>query len=82
MIDTNLDWIKTYSIKELEILEKKNYRTIKKSHRYIPIMVENWLTTNSFRRWVTKKPYSIKYIRYSDLKDRFENNHDKKLTFL
>jgi hypothetical protein len=78
----DLDWIKTYSLSELMKMDHKHNQTIQKSFRYIPILVENWLTNYNYRNWKTQKPYTVKYIKYDDLKKRFESNHDKKLSFL
>lgn len=66
----NLDWIKAYKIVELEKLENLNFRTIKsRKHRYIPIIIENWLTRAWFKMGNKSKPYSIMYIRVKDIND-------------
>lgn len=63
-------------------MDHKHNQTIQKSFRYIPILVENWLTKYNYREWKTTKPYTVKYIRLDELKEYMKKEHDKKLTFM
>lgn len=69
-----MEWIKTYTIKELEKKENLNYRTIKKrTGEYIPVFVENWPSSIRYKKGKQELPYMVKYIRRIDLDTYFSN---------
>lgn len=77
-----MEELKLYWLKEIMDLEKKDGRTVKKSFRYIPIRIQNAQTAYRKRAWKSDRDYTVKYILFSDLKERFDKNHWKKITFL
>ena len=65
-----------YSIKELKEIDWSYYAKIKNSNKYIPVKIRNSKSKYSYNKWITKKDYSIKYIKIEDI----ENYLWKKLT--
>lgn len=61
------DYIETYSLKELARIENHHQLTIRRWNRYIKVKIENWSTRAMFKQWVTKKPYTFKYIKLDDV---------------
>lgn len=77
-----MDELKLYWLKEIMDMDKKDGRTVKKSFRYIPIRIQNAQTLYRGRTGKSEKDYTVKYILFSDLKEWFDKNHWKKITFL
>lgn len=70
-----MEWIKTYTIKELEKKENLNYRTIKKrTGEYIPVFIENWPSSIRYKKGKQELPYMVKYIRRIDLDTYFSDD--------
>lgn len=78
--------IKAYKLKELCELDDKNPRTIKNSKtywkNYVAIKFESWTSRAMNKAWITKKDYSVRYIKLKDLKEYFEKKTWKKLVLL
>ena len=71
------EWIKSYSLKELEKKEKVCFRTLKKrATEYIPIMFSNWQikyqANKRKEKWIEAIDYTTKYIRKKDLDKYFK----------
>lgn len=79
--NTAKDLIKTYSLKQLSFMDWVDTRTIKSSGKYLPVRVDNSKSFYNYKIWITKKPYSIMWIRLDEVKFMFsKRNKWKKLT--
>ena len=72
--------IKTYSLRQLSYMDWIDTRTIKNSWRYIPVRVDTWESLYRFKRWESKKPYMIRYIRLDEIKFIFNKRTKKTLS--
>lgn len=69
-----LEWIKTYTIKEIEKKDKIRYRNIvQRKEDYIPIFITNWQSSLRFKKGKQELPYMVRYIRRKDLDKYLEN---------
>lgn len=72
--------IKSYTLKELCEKDKTTKPSIKNwkiKDQYFKVQFTNAQATASYKRWTTKKPYSIRYIRREDLKEIIEKRYWK-----
>lgn len=75
------DWLKSYTLKELEVKENLNYRTLKKRVReYIPIKFVTWqikaMAKSRREKWLENpQDYSVKYIRMKDLQQYLRDTY-------
>lgn len=77
--ETSKEFIKTYTLRQLSYIEWVDTRTIKNSWRYLPVRIDTYDSLYNFKKWLTKKPYSVKYIRLDEIKDIFNRKTGKKL---
>lgn len=78
--NTAKDLVKCYTLSQLSLMDWIDTRTVKTSGRYIPVRIDTWRTISDFRAWITKKPYSVMYIRLDEIKYIFsKRNRGKKL---
>lgn len=76
------DRVRTYTLAELEKMEWKCYRTLKKQkEHYIPLMIFDAWAKAQYRAWIKSTPYSVKYVRLKDIKEYVKKNSWKILTF-
>ena len=78
--------VESYKLKELADKENKNPRTIKNWKifwkNYVAIKFSNSHTKACNKAWITKKDYSVRYVKLKDLKDYIEKRTWKKLVLL
>ena len=78
--------VESYKLKDLAEMEGKAPATIKNwkifSKNYIAIKFENWLAKQHYKAWTQKTPYSIRYIKFKDIKEYIEKKTWKKLVLI
>lgn len=72
--------IESYLLKDLAELEGKNIRTIKNSKRYIAIRIYSPTIQKRYELGKQKTPYSIRYIRLTDIKEALKGKVDISFT--
>ena len=75
------DFVKAYSIVDLARRDKHHPLTIRNWKWYIKIRIETASTRAMHKQWVTKTPYSYKYIRWEDVKEIAEKQFWKRIIF-
>lgn len=79
--NTSKDLVKCYTLTQISLMDWIDTRTVKTSWRYLPVRIDTWRTASDFRKGLTKKPYSIMWIRLDEIKFIFsKRNKWKKLT--
>lgn len=78
--DTSSLMLKAYTLRQLSFMDWIDTRTVKTSWRYIPIRVDTGENRYRFKRWITKKPYSVLRVRVDEIKFMFNKRTGKKLS--
>lgn len=78
--NTAKDLVKCYTLAQLSLMDWIDTRTIKTSWRYLPVRIDTGRTASDYRAWITKKPYSVMYIRLDEIRYIFNKRTHKKLT--
>lgn len=77
-----MDYIKSYSLKDLAKKENHHPLTIRNWKRYIKVRIETATSRAMHKNWTTKTPYSYKYIRRDDIKELIEKKTWKRIIFI
>ena len=77
--NTARDLIKWYTTRQLSIMDKQDSSKIKRNPKYLPVRIDTSQSLWEFRRWRTRKPYKIFYIRLDEIRYIFNKRTGKKL---
>ena len=77
--ETLIEWIRLYKIKEIEKEFWTYYRKIVWNNDFIPVKIQDSINSYRYKKGLSNKDYSIRYIRRQDIEEYLKTKIQIKL---